>query len=107
MEKFTRIVGSARPLPAENVTAVASEIDTGALVAALTQEPASTATVGLESESIAGGEWRCRFSVAPTPNPPAERLGRFRSHEFIPRADRPFGAADVQIRRVGAYRAGH
>jgi 3-isopropylmalate/(R)-2-methylmalate dehydratase small subunit len=47
------------------LTAVTSEVDTGALVAALTQEPASTVTVDLESQSIVCGEWRCRFSVDP------------------------------------------
>jgi 3-isopropylmalate/(R)-2-methylmalate dehydratase small subunit len=47
------------------LTAVASEADTAALVAALTQEPASTVTVDLESQSILCGEWRCRFSVDP------------------------------------------
>jgi 3-isopropylmalate/(R)-2-methylmalate dehydratase small subunit len=47
------------------LTAVASEADTGALIAALTQEPASAVTVDLESQSIACGEWRCRFSIDP------------------------------------------
>jgi 3-isopropylmalate/(R)-2-methylmalate dehydratase small subunit len=47
------------------LTAVASEVETGALVAALTHEPASVVTVDLESQSIVCGEWRCRFTVDP------------------------------------------
>ena len=42
-----------------------SEADNGALLAALTRGPASPVTIDLESQSIACGEWRCRFTIDP------------------------------------------
>jgi 3-isopropylmalate/(R)-2-methylmalate dehydratase small subunit len=47
------------------LTAVVSEADNGALLAALTRGPASPVTIDLESQSIACGEWRCRFTIDP------------------------------------------
>jgi 3-isopropylmalate/(R)-2-methylmalate dehydratase small subunit len=47
------------------LTAVVSEAESGALVAALTREPASAVTVDLESQSIVCGEWRCQFAIDP------------------------------------------
>jgi 3-isopropylmalate/(R)-2-methylmalate dehydratase small subunit len=47
------------------LTAVASEAETGALVAALMRGSASAVTVDLESQSIACGELRCRFTIDP------------------------------------------
>jgi 3-isopropylmalate/(R)-2-methylmalate dehydratase small subunit len=47
------------------LTAVASEAETGALVAALMRGSASAVTVDLESQSIACGELCCRFTIDP------------------------------------------
>jgi 3-isopropylmalate/(R)-2-methylmalate dehydratase small subunit len=47
------------------LTAVVSEAESGALVAALLREPALAVTVDLESQSIACGELRCRFTIDP------------------------------------------
>jgi 3-isopropylmalate/(R)-2-methylmalate dehydratase small subunit len=47
------------------LTAVVSEAESGALVAALTREPTLTVTVDLVSRSIICGELRCQFAIAP------------------------------------------
>jgi 3-isopropylmalate/(R)-2-methylmalate dehydratase small subunit len=47
------------------LTAVVSEAENGALLAALGREPVATVTVDLESQSIACGEWRCGFTIDP------------------------------------------
>jgi 3-isopropylmalate/(R)-2-methylmalate dehydratase small subunit len=47
------------------LTAVVSEAESGALMAALTREPRLAVTVDLESQSIVYGEWRCRFTIDP------------------------------------------
>jgi 3-isopropylmalate/(R)-2-methylmalate dehydratase small subunit len=47
------------------LTAVVSEADGGALVAALTREPALAVTVDLDAQSIAFGASRCQFSIDP------------------------------------------
>jgi 3-isopropylmalate/(R)-2-methylmalate dehydratase small subunit len=47
------------------LTAVVSEAESGALVAALTRGPTSAVTVDLESQSIACGELRCQFTIDP------------------------------------------
>lgn len=48
------------------LTAVVSEAESGALVAALLHGPAAAAvTVDLEAQSIACGELRCRFAIDP------------------------------------------
>jgi len=47
------------------LTAVVSEAETGALVAALTREPALAVTVDLVSQSIACGKLRCQFTIDP------------------------------------------
>src|SRR6202142_2173158 len=47
------------------LTAVVSEAESGALVAALTRAPTLAVTVDLESQSIACGEWRARFTIDP------------------------------------------
>jgi 3-isopropylmalate/(R)-2-methylmalate dehydratase small subunit len=47
------------------LTAVVSEIENGAFVAALTLEPTLAATVDLVSQSIVCGELRCQFAIEP------------------------------------------
>ncbi len=47
------------------LTAVVSEAESGALVAALTREPASVVTVDLESQSILCGPLRYQFTIDP------------------------------------------
>ena len=47
------------------LTAVVSEAESGALVARLTRAPTAAVTVDLEQQSIACGEWRCRFTIDP------------------------------------------
>jgi len=47
------------------LTAVVSEAESGALVAALTREPTSAVTVDLASQSIVCGELRYRFTIDP------------------------------------------
>lgn len=45
------------------LTAIVSETASGALVTALTRDPASAMTVDLETQSIACGEFRCQFTI--------------------------------------------
>jgi 3-isopropylmalate/(R)-2-methylmalate dehydratase small subunit len=47
------------------LTAVLSEAETGALLAALARGPSKTVTVDLVSQSIACGEFNCRFTIDP------------------------------------------
>src|SRR5450631_864546 len=47
------------------LTAVVSEAESGALVAALLRPAAAAVTVDLESQSIVCGQWRCRFAIDP------------------------------------------
>src|SRR5450631_215211 len=47
------------------LTAVVSEAESGALMAALSREPAVAVTVDLVSQSIRCGELRCPFSIDP------------------------------------------
>jgi 3-isopropylmalate/(R)-2-methylmalate dehydratase small subunit len=47
------------------LTAVVSEAESGALVAALTREPSLAVTVDLESQSIACGQLRYKFTIDP------------------------------------------
>src|SRR3984885_10873535 len=47
------------------LTAMVSEAESGALVAALTREPTLPVTVDLESQSIVCGELRYRFTIDP------------------------------------------
>jgi 3-isopropylmalate/(R)-2-methylmalate dehydratase small subunit len=47
------------------LTAVLSEAETGALLAALTRGPSKTVTVDLVSQSIACGEFKCQFTIDP------------------------------------------
>jgi 3-isopropylmalate/(R)-2-methylmalate dehydratase small subunit len=47
------------------LTAMVSEAESGALVAALTREPTLAVTVDLEAQSIACGKLRCRFTIDP------------------------------------------
>jgi len=47
------------------LTAVVDEAENAALLAVLTREPAPPVAVDLESQSIACGEWRCRFTIDP------------------------------------------
>lgn len=47
------------------LTAVVSEADNAALLTALAREPAAAVTVDLVEQSIACGEWRCRFTIDP------------------------------------------
>src|SRR5664279_586332 len=45
------------------LTAVTSEVETGALLTALMRAPAPAVTVDLESQSIVCGELRCQFMI--------------------------------------------
>jgi len=47
------------------LTAMLSETETGALMAALTLEPTLAVTIDLESQSIVCGELRCQFTIDP------------------------------------------
>jgi 3-isopropylmalate/(R)-2-methylmalate dehydratase small subunit len=47
------------------LTAVVSEADGGALVAAVTREPTLMVTIDLESQSIICGDLRCQFTIDP------------------------------------------
>jgi 3-isopropylmalate/(R)-2-methylmalate dehydratase small subunit len=47
------------------LTAVVSEAESGALVAALTREPTLVVTVDLEPQAILCGKLRCQFSIDP------------------------------------------
>jgi 3-isopropylmalate/(R)-2-methylmalate dehydratase small subunit len=47
------------------LTAVVSEAENGALLAALTRGLTTAVTVDLELQSITCGEWQCRFTIDP------------------------------------------
>ena len=85
------------------LTAVVTEAEGRALTAALTREPALAVTVDLEAQSIVCGELALSIHDRPrAPYPPAERMGRYRSHQFIPRSNRR-----IQSRRFTAAALGH